>query len=271
MNRTTILFYLSLLVSVALHSILIFSPLPKLKKKNITISKPTRVKVIDRRIVGIKNGDEDSTILTENVPKKKSANKPPRQKELSLSSLSLSSQVQKIIKKLKKDPKVRPQAKKRVRTYSKRVNKREALREIGSSFDDYNDLQNKDFAMHFTPPKGVSEDELNEAEKVFYSFHKRVSKQYITSFLREKKNSVLNDPNIRKSLRYEDHFLTARTIFDRKGNIISIRILKSSSNDNIHELFENTLRGMVKIHNIPKLLLGDQEEFIIYFQLKING
>src|SRR5690606_22823904 len=104
-------------------------------------------------------------------------------------------------------------------------------------------LSQTDFDVNFVPPEGVSEDELNSAEKMFYSFQKRTFETYVNSFLSTYNDLSRTNPRIRDPLMNERHFLTARVIFDLEGNIMSIRILRSSPNDDIHNLFEKTLRN----------------------------
>lgn len=142
-------------------------------------------------------------------------------------------------------------------------------REIGVSPDDQRFLKSTGFNIDFTPPEGVSEDELNTMEKIFYSFQKRTFYTYVNSFIKSYNAIEIKRPNIRKVLEGERHILTGKIIFDEEGNIVSIKILQSSPNDDVHILFEETLKGILKLPNPPKDLIKDGQ-LSIYYQLRIN-
>tara|TARA_R110000868_G_scaffold310105_1_gene571400 strand:- start:5939 stop:6835 length:897 start_codon:yes stop_codon:yes gene_type:complete len=146
----------------------------------------------------------------------------------------------------------------------------QALRNMGIAESDARKLSKTDFDVNFIPPEGVSEDELNSAEKMFYSFQKRTFESYVSSFLSTYHSMVRDTPRLRDPLMQNRHFLTARVIFDTEGNIMSIRIMRSSPNDDIHKLFESTLRNIRKLPNPPKDLLNKDQTFTIYYQLKVN-
>ena len=144
------------------------------------------------------------------------------------------------------------------------------LKNMGVAESDAQKLSKTDFDVNFIPPEGVSEDELNSAEKMFYSFQKRTFETYVSSFLSTYNDLVRSMPRLRDPLLQQRHFLTARVIFDSEGNIMTIRILKSSPNDDIHQLFERTLRNIRKLPNPPKDLLNKDKTLTIYYQLKVN-
>ncbi len=144
------------------------------------------------------------------------------------------------------------------------------LKNMGVAESDAQKLSKTDFDVNFIPPEGVSEDELNSAEKIFYSFQKRTFETYVSSFLSTYNDLVRSNPRLRDPLLQQKHFLTARVIFDEQGNIMTIRILKSSPNDDIHQLFERTLRNIRKVPNPPKDLLTKEKTMTIYYQLKVN-
>lgn len=144
------------------------------------------------------------------------------------------------------------------------------LKNMGVAESDAQKLSKTDFDVNFIPPEGVSEDELNSAEKMFYSFQKRTFETYVSSFLSTYNDLVRSMPRLRDPLLQQRHFLTARVIFDGEGNIMTIRILKSSPNDDIHQLFERTLRNIRKLPNPPKDLLNKDKTLTIYYQLRVN-
>lgn len=146
----------------------------------------------------------------------------------------------------------------------------DVLKQLAASPDNATVLRKTGFNMQLEPPEGVSEDELNSMEKIFYSFQKRTFRSYVGSFLKTYRQILLERPSVKGTLQTEPHRLSARVIFDSSGNIVSIKILRSSHNDDIHDLFETTLRDIRKLPNPPKDLLSKDGEFTIYYQLKIN-
>lgn len=126
------------------------------------------------------------------------------------------------------------------------------------------------FNFKFEPVEGVSEDELNSTEKIFFSFQKRTFEKYYLSFIKTFNQFRLKKPLIKNALMSGSHFLTGQIRFDREGNIISIRILRSSPNDDIHDLFEETLKEIGQMPNPPDAFIKDKEEFSIYYQLQIK-
>ena len=131
-------------------------------------------------------------------------------------------------------------------------------------------LSDKGFNVQFDPPEGIKEDELNSIEKIFYSFQKRTYETYLNSFLKNYYSTLTSNPNLKKDLRSQRHRLNARVQFDRQGHILSVKILKSSESDSVHDLFETTLDDMRSIPNPPKDLLGKDGNFTIYYSLYIN-
>lgn len=132
-------------------------------------------------------------------------------------------------------------------------------------------LVNKNsFNIHFEPPEGVSEDELNSSEKIFYSFQKRTFTSYVNSFLKTYNEVLLKKPFINNVLNNEEHLLTGKITFDYEGNITKIRIFRSSTNDDLHALFEETLKEIRSLPNPPKDLVKNKKTFDIYYQLNIN-
>jgi len=142
-------------------------------------------------------------------------------------------------------------------------------KDIGVSPDDQRFLKSTGFNIDFTPPEGVSEDELNTMEKIYYSFQKRTFYTYVNSFVKNYNAIELKRPQLKNVLRSESHTLTGRITFDQDGNIVTIKILQSSPNDDIHQLFEETLKGIQRLPNPPKTLIKDGQ-LTIYYQLKIN-
>ena len=155
-------------------------------------------------------------------------------------------------------------------SYNKAQMQKEILRELAPGLEEIQILNNSDFHVRFEPPEGVSESELNSAEKMYYSFQKRTFINYAHSFLRSYQGLILKRPTLLRPLRENTHILSGRIIFDAKGNIVSVKIFKSSPNNDVHQLFEDTLIQMGRLPNPPKALLEKNGQFVIYYHMKIN-
>lgn len=135
-----------------------------------------------------------------------------------------------------------------------------------------NPLLNKvNYNVKFLPPKGITPDEFNELEKVFYSFFKRVAGQYIDNVQRTLLKVVEEKPYLEAKIRnYRPDVLTAMIRYDEEGNAELIRILKSTNDDDIHNIFEKALREMDKIPNVASQVKDEDGKYTTYFQLFIN-
>lgn len=152
------------------------------------------------------------------------------------------------------------------RDFNKRV-----LQELSVDDDDARALKVAGFNINFTPPEGVSEDELNSTEKIFYAFQKRTFLSYVNSFLKAYNEIAITRPNFKKTFMSEKHTMVGKVTFDKEGNVISVKILQWSLNDDMEKLFEMTLEYIKSLPNPPKAYLGTDGQFSMYYQLKING
>ncbi len=148
--------------------------------------------------------------------------------------------------------------------------KQDLMKQLGPGSANANLANRSDIQVHFEPPEGVSEDELNSVEKMFYSFQKRTFEGYFNSFITTYNRVVQLRPGLKRTLQTEVHHLTGRVTFDREGNIVSIKILRWTQDDNLQKLFEETLKEIKSLPNPPKDIIGKDEQFNIYYQLKIN-
>lgn len=148
--------------------------------------------------------------------------------------------------------------------------KQELMKQLGPGSANAQLANKSDIQVHFEPPEGVSEDELNSVEKMFYSFQKRTFEGYFNSFITTYNRVVQLRPRLKRTLQNEVHHLTGRVTFDREGNIISIKILRWTQDDNLQKLFEETLKEIKSLPNPPKDIIGKDDQFNIYYQLKIN-
>ena len=147
--------------------------------------------------------------------------------------------------------------------------KKDILRRFGTDLQSRKLMNRSNLSIRFLPPEGVDEDELNSVEKIFWSFKKRTYLSYISSFIKTYNQFVLRRPQIKQAIAREGHTIEGRVIFDKNGNIVRIKITRPSSNDDFHQLFEETLKGIHKLPNPPKNIL-EAEQFTVYYQLRIN-
>jgi len=150
------------------------------------------------------------------------------------------------------------------------VLQQQVLKEVSSSTAASELLQNKGFNVQFETPEGIEEDELNTVEKMLYGFQKRMFQTYVNSFLMNFNNQIADRPYIKEAINKDRHLLKGRVVFDKDGNIMSIKIFKSSQNDDVHKLFEDTLRGMKALPNPPQVMVKGKEKFTIYYTLQLN-
>ena len=117
-------------------------------------------------------------------------------------------------------------------------------------------------------PEGVSEDELNDVEKMYYSFNVRMYKNFYTTIVTNFDKIKIQRPGLEKAMA-DSHELLGRVEYDENGEIQSIKILKSSVNDDIHFFFEESLKQL-KLPNPPKSKLGKDKTFNIFYLITIN-
>lgn len=152
------------------------------------------------------------------------------------------------------------------------LTKKRILDEYASTPDIAKVLASKGFNMEFGLPEGLDEDDLNSKELIYFAFLRRNFLKYLTTFLTTHNKLVISRPSLTYALKTGPHLLTARAVYDDQGNMVSFKILKSSLNNDIHNLFEETVKGMRTIPNPPRdFVKGRDKEFSVYYQLQING
>lgn len=112
-------------------------------------------------------------------------------------------------------------------------------------------------------PEGVSEEQMSSLD----SFGQRAYQNLYNKFYFQYNKSVLEDPKLELDM-YNKHVLVGRVEYDGSGNIVSIKILKSSESDHVHLFFEELLKQLT-LFNPPKLLVKNNS-FTVYYQININ-
>ncbi len=124
------------------------------------------------------------------------------------------------------------------------------------------------FEIRYERPEGVSEDELNSDEKAYYSFYVRSYKNYFAKIYSNYEKIVIERPGLSKVFDNK-HLLIGKIDYDEKGNIVTVKILKSSESDDLHYFFEETLKELNQ-PNPPKVFTKNRKQFSIYYQIQIN-
>ena len=247
-------------LSLVYHGFLLFqkSLFPVVPK----VSKEQAFKFKRLRLVGIKNGKRLNLLTLPNTkdPKQELNKKKPTPtlKKLSYNELPYNKYIDKILEKKKKSQQVS------VKNFLKtpRVG-------FQSSRSALNELALSNLNIKFELPEGVSEDQLNKRELVFYSFQKRTVQAYINSFIKEL--NEFNKRNPRKSfpLTSRKQKLISKLIYDRNGDIISIKSLAWSDIDELQNFFLKVLDNLQTIPNPPSEII-ENEQFAINFVLTVN-
>lgn len=124
------------------------------------------------------------------------------------------------------------------------------------------------FEIRYERPEGVSEDELNSDEKAYYSFYVRSYQNYFSKIYSNYEKIVVERPGL-ASVFDKKHLLIGKIDYDENGNIITVKIIKSSENDDLHYFFEETLKQLTQ-PNPPKVFTKNRKQFSIFYQLQIN-
>lgn len=124
------------------------------------------------------------------------------------------------------------------------------------------------FEIRYERPEGVSEDELNSDEKAYYSFYVRSYQNYFSKIYATYEKIVIERPALARVFD-KKHFLIGKIDYDENGNIVTVRILKSSEDDDLHYFFEETLKQLNQ-PNPPRVFTKNRKQFSIYYQLQIN-
>jgi hypothetical protein len=151
---------------------------------------------------------------------------------------------------------------------SHEVIKRDTLKGLSFNRDSVAAQKISNFEIRYERPEGVSENELNSDEKAFYSFYKRSYSSYVSKLYSTYDAVAITHPKIRKDFENQ-HLLVGRIDYDENGNIIAIKILKSSDSDDVHYFFEETLKKLI-LPNPPKIFVKKKKEFSIYYQVQVN-
>ena len=151
---------------------------------------------------------------------------------------------------------------------SHEVLKQDALRSFSFNHENVAAQKISNFEIRYERPEGVSEDELNSDEKAFYSFYKRSYASYVSKLYATYEKIAIERPRLNRDFENK-HLLVGRIDYDENGNIVMVKILKSSESDDVHYFFEETLKKLV-LPNPPKIFLKKKKQFSIYYQVQIN-
>lgn len=132
-------------------------------------------------------------------------------------------------------------------------------------------LSNSNIAVNLEVPEGVSPDELNKYELMFYGFQRRTAIGYVNSFYKNLDEFQRANPHLDFPMTETKQIMTGRLTYDKKGNIKQIKMVRWSNVQKLQDFFLEVLKDMDTLHNPPHALWEKNGEFSIYFSLVVNG
>ncbi|OFZ25282.1 MAG: hypothetical protein A2381_18875 [Bdellovibrionales bacterium RIFOXYB1_FULL_37_110] len=237
----------------------------EVNKKTISLEQLDKDQFEQLKRLGIKNGAKTFSIKQPSQPRLAS-----RISKLTLESLKREIENNSHSKSLKDSNSNQKTAELSLvkRMEKKNISAQKIITEHNIAYSDPQTYRRTSFNIDFIPPEGVNEDELNSMEKMYYSFQKRTYLTYFNSFIKNFTRLSKIRPKLEQAVQTENHVLTGRITYDAQGHIVAIKIIRWSVNDNIQELFDETLKDLVLPN--PPVALVKNKEFTIYFQLVFN-
>ena len=230
------------------------------------------------RIVGKKDGKENQQLSL--AKQKNESSNAKKQKELQLQQLAMQ-QWQKPTPNIRKnlpigksaDRLTKPAPKPRFFRLSDDKVKSLNSMQIASEQDrkQLQALDLSEFDIKLEVPKGVTEDELNKIEQIFYSFRKRVFENYVSAFIRALQKFNKNNPHYRIDGSHRRITFLSKVSFDKKGNVSKISIIQPGNEPKLQGLFQETLQGIGQLPNPPQDFGKDEQGFAIYYRLIVDS
>lgn len=157
---------------------------------------------------------------------------------------------------------------KRMRTPEVQIDQENKLARLNDQLGSTLPGKLSDFNFSIVPNSKLSKEELNSIEKKFYAFHVRLSEKYTSTISSQFLRGFTIRPQLKNSLQ-DKHVLQAKIVYDKNGEIVLTKILKSSDANDVHATFEDILANF-GLPNVPQELLNEEEQFTVYFTLAIN-
>jgi hypothetical protein len=130
-------------------------------------------------------------------------------------------------------------------------------------------LDANEMNVSFGIPNGIKEDELNTAEMVFYSFKKRLVKNYVSTFFHKLNEFELQNPHKKFPMTDKEQLMTGQVTYDAAGNIIRIKMVRWSEQQDLQDFFLEVLGKLGTLPNPPEEIL-DNGEFVVFYTLNIR-
>lgn len=131
-------------------------------------------------------------------------------------------------------------------------------------------FQNTNVGVNLEVPEGVSPDELNEYELMYYSFQRRVALAYVNSFMSTYNRFDRLNPQLQFPMTDSQETMTGRLTYDSQGNIKQIKMIRWTNVTKLQDFFLDVLKEMNTIQNPPKTLWEKDGEFTVFFTLVVN-
>ncbi len=268
-KRRKTIFIPALIVSLLIHTALLFKSTKELDFSLSSVSPNHKFKLKSIRTVGEKKGKKEKLLYIPQ-PKNKVSR---RSKGPSLQDLKLSPYTPKI-DAVSKEEYEKSQRKHVVRSLDINKNQiKDFLRNPAPGFltprQALQALGDTDVDIKLEVPKGIAEDELNKHELVFYSFQRRTVMAYINSFKKELHSFERRNPHLQFPLTKHHQLMAGRVVYDKNGDIMRIETLKWSHINKLQGFFMDVLKNMTALPNPPKEIL-ENDQFAINFILNVN-
>ncbi len=156
----------------------------------------------------------------------------------------------------------------RLRSPDIQYNQESKVQSLNNKLGAFQPGQVTDFNISIVPNNKNSKEDLNSIERKFYAFYVRLSDKYESVISSTMINGLTKRPQLKTSL-YDRHTLQAKIVYDKNGEIVSTKILKSSNSMDVHETFEEIV-ALLKLPNVPLGLLDEDEQYTVYFTFQIN-
>ena len=209
--------------------------------------------------------NQPSPVKKQEIIKKDQSSRPKQLKKFSLSDLGKISSYQPLNKSQKQEQKKISYRAPSIQQY---VEQARIFENLSGKLANLN-LKNISSSVQIEIPKGnLKEDELNPAEKRFYSFKRRVFQAYVQSLLTQAYNQ--QTPSNPFPFTTRSTSTTAKVTYDEQGNFVRLKILRPTKAPKLQQVFITALRDIETIPNPPKEIINGFGEFSQIYILNIT-
>jgi hypothetical protein len=118
-------------------------------------------------------------------------------------------------------------------------------------------------------PGGVQEGTLNKWQLVLYAFHKRIFSQFLMQLYLNAEEMERKYPYAQFPYSRVADSVKVKATYDARGTLQHIERQKSSDTGLLNEFFMNAMNDLSSFPNPPKLILNENNEFELIFEIQI--